>query len=98
MQALSVSVYVFQVQIFSECSRVRAAMTVDDGADVGIVTVDMGFVGTTNIVADNKEYTAGGAVRESCLIVPHPRFEWNEAEHELRYVLSSVRYYRFGGP
>ena len=57
-----------------------------------------GIFGTMNIVADNKAYTAGGAVRERCPSVPHPRFEWTEAEHELRYVLSSVRYSRFGGP
>ena len=73
-------------------------MTSDAGAGVGIVTVDPGFVVTTNVVADSKAYTAGGAVRERCPIVPHPRFEWTEAEHELRYVLSSVRYSRFGGP
>ena len=73
-------------------------MTADVGADVGIVTVDPGFLGTTNVVADNKAYTAGGAVRERFPSVPHPRFEWTEAEHEFRYVLSSVRYSRFGGP
>ena len=44
------------------CSRVRAAMTADAGAGVGLVTVDMGFMGTTNVVADSKAYTAGGAV------------------------------------
>ena len=98
MQALSVSVYVFQVRRVSEFSRVRAAMTADAGAGVVIVTVDPGFVGTTNVVADNKAYTAGGTVRKRCPSVPHPRFEWTEAEHELRYVLSSVRYYIFGGP
>ena len=92
------SVYVFQVRRFSECSRVRAEMTADAGAGVGIVTLDPGFVGTTKVVADNKAYTAGGAVRDRCPSVPHPRFEWTEAEHELRYVLSSVRYSRFGGP
>ena len=73
-------------------------MTADAGAGVGIVTVDPGFVGTTNVVADNKAYTAGCAVRERCPSVPHPRFECTEAEHELRYVFSSVRYSRFGGP
>ena len=73
-------------------------MTADAGAGVVIVTVDPGFVGTTNVVADNKAYTAEGAVIERCTSVPHPRFEWNEAEHKLRYVLSSVRYSRFGGP
>ena len=73
-------------------------MTADAGAGVGIVTVDLGFVGTTNVVADNKAYTTGGTVRERCPIVTHPRFEWTEAKHELRYVLSSVRYSRFGGP
>ena len=92
------SVYVFQVRRFYECSRVRAAMTADAGAGVGTVTVDPGFVGTKNVVADSKVYTVGGAVRERCPSVPHPRFEWTEAEHKLRYVLSSVRYSRFGGP
>ena len=92
------SVYVFQVRRFSECSRVRAAMNADAGAGVGIVTVYPVFVGTMNVVADNKAYTAGGAVIERCTSVPHPRFEWNEAEHKLRYVLSSVRYSIFGGP
>ena len=48
------SVYVLQVRIFSVCSRVRDAMTANAGAGVGIVTVDPGFVGTTNVVADNK--------------------------------------------
>ena len=57
------------------CSRVRAAMTANTGAGVGIVTVDPGFVGTTNVVADSKAYTEGGAVRERCPSVPHPRFE-----------------------
>ena len=47
------SVYVFQVRIFSACSRVRAAMTADAVAGVGIVTVDTGFVGTTNVVAES---------------------------------------------
>ena len=70
------------------CSRVRDAMTADAGAGVGNVTVDSEFMGTTNVVADSQAYTAGGAVRERCLSVPHPRFEWTEAEHELRYVLS----------
>ena len=45
------------------CSRVRDVMTADADAGVGIVTVDPGFVGTTNVVADSKAYTAGGAVR-----------------------------------
>ena len=40
LQALSVSVYVLQVQIFSVCSCVRDVMTADAGAGVGIVTVD----------------------------------------------------------
>ena len=80
------------------CSRVRASMIADAGAGVGIGTVDPGFVGTTNVVADSKAYTAGGAVRGRCPGVPHPRFECAEAEHELRYVFSSVRYSRFGGP
>ena len=73
-------------------------MTANASAGVGIVTVDLGFVGTTNVVADNKAYTAGGAVRERCQSVPHPRFKWTEVEHELRYVMSSVKYSRFGGP
>ena len=92
------SVYVFQVRIFSVCSRVKAVMTANAGAGVGIVAVDPGFVGTTNIVADNKAYTAGGAVIERFPSVPHPRFECTEAENELRYVFGSVRYSRFGGP
>ena len=66
------------------CSRVRAEMTADAGAGVGIVTVDPGFVGTTNVVADSKVYTVGGAVRERCTGVPHPRLECTEAEHEFR--------------
>ena len=44
------------------CYCVRSAMTADAGAGVGIVTVDTGFVGTTNVVADSKSYTTGGAV------------------------------------
>ena len=80
------------------CYRVRAAMTADAGAGVVIVTVDPGFVVTTNLVADSKAYTAGGAVRERCPSVLHPRFDCTEAEHEFRYVFSSVRYSRFGGP
>ena len=78
------SLYVFQVRIFSVCSCVRAAMSVDVGADVGIVTVDPGFVGTKILVADSKAYTVGGAVRERFPSVPHPRFECTESEHELR--------------
>ena len=73
-------------------------MAANSGAGVGILPVDPGFVVTTNVVTDSKAYTAGGAVRERCPGVPHPRFEWTEAEHELRYVLSSVRYSGFGGP
>ena len=80
------------------CSCVRYAMTADAGAGVGIVTVDPGCLDTTNVVADSKVYTAGGAVRERCPSVPHPRFECTEADHELRYVFSSVRYSGFGGP
>ena len=80
------------------CSFVRDAMTFDAGAGVGIVTVDPGLVGTTNVVSDSKVYTAGGAVRERSLSVPHPRFKCTEAEHESRYVFSSVRYFIFGGP
>ena len=92
------SIYVLQVRIFSVCSRVRDAMTVDAGAGVVIVTVDPGLVGTTRVVADSKAYTAGGAVRERCPSVPHPRFECTEADHKLMYVFSSVRCSRFGGP
>ena len=80
------------------CSRMRDAITADAGAGVGIVTVDPGFVGTTNVVADSKAYTAGGAVRERYPSVLHPRFECTESEHKLRYVFSLVRYSRFGGP
>ena len=47
-------------------------------------------MGTTKVVADNRSYTAGGAVRGRCPSVPHPRLEWTEAEHDLRYVFSSV--------
>ena len=36
------------------------AMTSDAGVGVGIVTVGPGFVGTTNVVAGRKAYTAGG--------------------------------------
>ena len=73
-------------------------MISDAGAGVGIETVDPGFIGTTKVVADSKLYTAGGAARGRCPIVPHTRFECTEAEQELRYVFSSVRYSRFGGP
>ena len=55
-------------------------------------------MGTTKVVADSRAYTAGGAVRGRCPSVLNPRLEWNEAEHELRYVFSSVRYSIFGGP
>ena len=65
---------------------------------MGIGTVDPGFLGTTKVVADIRAYTVGGAVRGRRLSVPHPRLEWTEAEHELRYVFSLVRYSRFGGP
>ena len=51
--------YFFRVRIFSACSRVRAAMTVNAGAGVGIVAVDPGFVGTTKVVSDSKAYTVG---------------------------------------
>ena len=54
-------------------------------------------MGTTKVVADSRSYTAGGDVRGRCPSVPHPRLEWTEAEHELRYVFSSVRYSRLGG-
>ena len=77
------------------CSRVRPAMMTDAGAGVGIGTVDPGFVGTKKVVADSRAYTAGGAVRGRCPSVTHPRLEWTEAEHELRYMFSSVRYSRF---
>ena len=79
-------------------SCVRDAMTADAGAGVGIVTMDPGLVGTTKVVADSRAYTVGGAVRERCPSVPHTMFECTEAEHELRYVFSSVRYSRFGAP
>ena len=79
------------------CSCVRAAMIADAGAGVGIGTLDPGFVGATKVVADSKAYTAGGAVRGRCPSFLHPRFEFTEAEHELRYVFSSVIYSRFGG-
>ena len=80
------------------CSRVRAAMMADAGAGVGIGTVDPEFLGTTKVVADSRSYTAGGAVRGRCTSVPNPRLEWTEADHNLRYVFSLVRYSRFGGP
>ena len=73
-------------------------MTADAGAGVEIGTVDPGFVGTTKVVANNKAYTAGGTVRGRCPRVTHPRLECTEAKHEFRYVFSSVRYSRFGGP
>ena len=60
--------------------------------------MDPGLLGTTKVVADSKVYTAGGDVRGRCPSVPHPRFECTDAEHKLRYVFSSVRYSRFGGP
>ena len=80
------------------CSLVRYVMTASAGAGVGIVTVDPRLVGTTKVVANSRAYTAGGAERERCLSVTHPRFECTEAEHELRYVFSSVRYSIFVGP
>ena len=98
LHALSVSVYVLQVRRFPECSRVKDEMTADAGAGVGIVTVGPGFVGTTNTVADSKSYTERGAVRARCPSVLHPRLEFTEAEHELRYVFNLVRYSRFGAP
>ena len=67
-------------------------------ASVGIGTVDPGLVGTTKVVSDSKAYTVGGAVRGRCPCVPHTRFECTKAEHELRYVFSSVRYSRLVGP
>ena len=73
-------------------------MTADAGAGVEIGTMDPGLMGTTKVVADSKVDTAGGVVRGNCPSVPHPRFECTDAEHELRYVFSSVRYTRFGGP
>ena len=66
-------------------------MTVYARAGVEIGTTDPGFVGTPKVVADSRAYTAVGVVRGRCLSVPHPWLEWNEAEHELRYVFSSVR-------
>ena len=80
------------------CSLVRASMTPDAWSGVEIGTVDPGFVGTAKVVAGSRAYTAGGAVRGRCPSVLHLRLEWTEAEHELRYVFSSVRYSRFGGP
>ena len=73
-------------------------MMADAGVGVGIGTVDPGFVGTTKAVADSRAYTAGGSVRGRCPSVLHPRLEWTEAEHKLRYVFSLVRYSRLGGP
>ena len=73
-------------------------MNSDAGTGVEIGTVDPRFVGKTKVVADNKAYTAGGAVRGRCPSVPHPRLECTESEHEFRYIFSSVRYSRFGGP
>ena len=84
-------VYVFRTRRFSVCSA-------DSGAGVEIGTVDPVFVGKTKLVADIRVYTAGGAARGRCPSVPHPRLEWTEAEHQLRYVFSSVRFSRFGGP
>ena len=55
-------------------------------------------MGTTKIVDDNKAYTVGSAMRARCPSVPHLRLECNEDDHEFRYVFSSVRYSRFGGP
>ena len=66
-------------------------MTTDAGAGVEIGTVDPGFVGTPIVVDDSRAYTTGSAVRGRCPSVPHPRLEWTEAEHELRYVFSLVR-------
>ena len=71
-------------------------MTADAGVGVEILTVGPIFVGKTNVVADSKSYNAGGAVRERCPSVPHPRFECTEVEHELRYVFNLVKYFRFG--
>ena len=73
-------------------------MTSDAGAGVGILTVGPVFAGTTNAVADIKAYIAWGAVRARCPIVPHPRLECTEAEHELRYVFNLVKYSRCGAP
>ena len=73
-------------------------MTADAGAGVEIGTMDPGFVVTTKVVADSRAYTVGGAVRGRCPSVPHPRLEWTEAKHELRYVFRSARYSRFGEP
>ena len=53
---------------------------------------------TTKVVSDSRAYTAGGAVRGRCPSVLHPSLERNEAEHELRYVFSLVRYSIFWGP
>ena len=73
-------------------------MMADAGAGMGIGTVDPGFVGKTKVVADSRAYIEGSDVRGRCPSVPHPRLEWTEAEHELRYVFSSVRYSRLGVP
>ena len=73
-------------------------MTTNASAGVGIVTVDPVLVGTTKVVADSKAYNSGGAVIERCPSVLHPSFECTEAEQELRYVFSSVRYSIFCGP
>ena len=60
MQALLVSVYVFQTRRFLACSRVRSEMTAATGGGVESLTVDPGFVGTTKVLADSREYTVGG--------------------------------------
>ena len=61
-------------------------------------TVDPGFVGTKNVVADSRAYTVGSAVKGRHPSAPHPRLECTYAEHDLRYVFSSVIYSIFGGP
>ena len=55
-------------------------------------------MGTTKVVADNKAFTAVGVVRGRCSSVPHLRLECTEAEHKFRYVFSSMRYSKIGGP
>ena len=80
------------------CSCVRDEMTAAAG---GVLKVEPW---TQNLWAQQRWWLIvecilrGGAVRGSCPSVPHLRLECTEAEHELRYVFSSARYSRFGGP
>ena len=84
--------------VITEVTGTQQIPTADAGAGVEIGTVNPGFWGTTKVVAGSKAYTRGGAVRGRCPSVLHSRFECSEDEPELRYVFSSVRYSRFGGP